>query len=110
MTFPEGIAIFAQGTLVSGYLLDTNVLSEFRKRTKADAKVLAWFASVTTEELFLSVLVLGEIRRGIRGIERARPKTAAKRVLWNAGWRVCNSFIRIEYCRSLTESRTNGAD
>lgn len=46
------------------YLLDTNVISEL-KRPKPNAQVLDWFASVPKESLYLSVLTLGEIRKGI---------------------------------------------
>lgn len=46
------------------YLVDTNVLSELR-RTKADSSVLAWFAKRPPASLYLSVLTLGEIRKGI---------------------------------------------
>ena len=46
------------------YLLDTNVVSEIRKKMP-DPGVSAWFASVSDDELFLSVLVVGEIRQGI---------------------------------------------
>jgi predicted nucleic acid-binding protein len=46
------------------FLLDTNVLSEIRKRAP-DRGVSAWFASVPADQLFLSVLVVGEIRQGI---------------------------------------------
>ncbi|MBS3934249.1 MAG: type II toxin-antitoxin system VapC family toxin [Truepera sp.] len=52
------------------YLLDTNVLSEARK-SRGDAGVKTWFASVKGYELFISVLVIGEIRQGI---ERLRPR------------------------------------
>jgi predicted nucleic acid-binding protein len=49
---------------MSGYLLDTNVLSEGIK-AKPDARVKAW-ADTTDEQLFhISVLTLGEIRKGI---------------------------------------------
>jgi toxin FitB len=54
------------------YLLDTNVVSEVRKR-RADPGVVSWFASVRTTELYLSVLVIGEIRRGV---ERLRGRDA----------------------------------
>lgn len=51
---------------MNGYLIDTNVLSELRKpRQKASGKVLEWWLSVRGEPLFLSVIVLGEVRRGI---------------------------------------------
>jgi predicted nucleic acid-binding protein len=46
------------------YLLDTNVLSEVR-RLRGDAGVKRWISSVPTEDLYLSVLTLGEVRRGI---------------------------------------------
>lgn len=58
------------------YLLDTNIVSESR-RPKADAKVLKWLASVSYYDLHLSVLVLGEIRRGIEALRRRDPKQAA---------------------------------
>jgi len=52
------------------YLLDTNVLSELRKGRRADRGVLDWFAGVEDDDLYLSVLVVGEIRRGIELIRR----------------------------------------
>jgi len=51
------------------YLLDTNVVSEIRKKVH-DPGVSAWFASVPDDELFLSVLVVGEIRQGIARLAR----------------------------------------
>ena len=51
------------------YLLDTNVLSEAR-RPAGDPGVKAWLASVRGSELYLSVLVLGEIRRGVELLRR----------------------------------------
>ncbi|MCU0757001.1 MAG: type II toxin-antitoxin system VapC family toxin [Xanthomonadales bacterium] len=47
-----------------GYLLDTNVVSELGKRTP-EPRLLAWFAGVSDARLRLSVLSVGEIRRGI---------------------------------------------
>jgi len=55
---------------VSGYLLDTNVVSELRKGTRADAGLRAWFSRRTRQELFLSSITLAEIRRGIALISR----------------------------------------
>lgn len=57
------------------YLIDTNVISEVRKGARCDANVAAWWASVEDAEIFLSPLVLGEIRNGI---ERARGLDPAK--------------------------------
>jgi predicted nucleic acid-binding protein len=48
------------------YLIDTNVLSELRKQ-RADAKVVAWIQARPRQSLYLSVLSLGEIRKGIEG-------------------------------------------
>ena len=49
------------------YLLDTNVLSELRRKAP-DANVLRWFAQRPAGTLYLSVLTLGEIRKGIEGV------------------------------------------
>lgn len=46
------------------YLIDTNVLSEFRRR-QPEQKVVAWMQARPRQSLFLSVLTLGEIRKGI---------------------------------------------
>jgi predicted nucleic acid-binding protein len=52
----------------SGYLLDTNVVSEIRKGDAGSQHVQRWLASVGGERFFVSVLTLGEIRRGIERI------------------------------------------
>jgi predicted nucleic acid-binding protein len=49
------------------YLIDTNVLSEIRRKMP-DAKVVAWVNSRPTTSLYLSVLTLGELRKGIDGL------------------------------------------
>lgn len=49
------------------YLLDTNVLSELRRK-QPDAQVLRWFAARPASTLFLSVLTLGEIRKGVETV------------------------------------------
>ncbi len=58
------------------YLLDTNVVSELRKGRRADKHVQAWFRGVDDDALFLSVLVVGELRRGVENIRR-RDRAAA---------------------------------
>ena len=57
------------------YLIDTNIISEVRKGDRCDPHVSAWYAAVADEDLFLSTLVLGEIRKGI---ELARPRDPDK--------------------------------
>lgn len=67
---------------MKGYLLDTNVVSELRKGKRANPKVLAWFQTISDEELFLSVLVLGEIRPALSECVLLTPH---RRVLWSVG-------------------------
>lgn len=52
------------------YLIDTNIISEIRKHERCDANVAAWYASIGADELYLSVLVLSEIRTGIERMRR----------------------------------------
>ncbi len=52
---------------MSGFLLDTNVLSEL-VRPKPDPGVVRWIENAEEPLLFLSVLTLGEIRKGIMGL------------------------------------------
>lgn len=63
-------------------LIDTNVISELRKGDRADRNVASWFAGLADEEVFLSALTLGEIRRGIESIRRRDPKSAAALESW----------------------------
>lgn len=58
------------------YLLDTNVISELRKRDRGHPGVVRWAASVDPGELHTSVLVIGEIRRGIELKRRSDPVQA----------------------------------
>ena len=64
------------------YLVDTNVLSEIRKRGRANPEVVDWFRKRNSEELFLSVLTLGELRRGIERIRRRDPASARALERW----------------------------
>lgn len=53
-----------------GYLIDTNILSELQKGNRCDASIQRWYAATDGDELFLSVLVIGEIRLGIERLRR----------------------------------------
>ncbi len=64
------------------YLLDTNVISELRKGQRCNADVAAWFASVSDPTLYLSVLVIGEIRRGIERIRLRDVRAATALETW----------------------------
>ena len=72
------------------YLIDTNVISEVRKGDLCDRNVAHWYGTIDDSSIYLSVLVLGEIRKGI---ERARPKDPNRaRVLENWLDSVTTSF------------------
>ncbi len=66
------------------FLLDTNVVSELRKRTP-DAGVAAWFDSVDSRQLYLSVLTVGEIRQGLCRLQRRDRVQAAVFDQWLVG-------------------------
>lgn len=66
------------------FLVDTNVLSEFRKGPRCDVNVASWFSSVDDADLYLSVLVVGEIRRGIELLRRRDPARAEPFESWLA--------------------------
>ncbi len=66
------------------YLIDTCVISELRKAA-CNAGVIRWVENVQPEEIYLSVLTLGEIRRGIE-LRRAKdPKAARALERWLVG-------------------------
>ncbi len=67
---------------MAGYLIDTNVISELRKGERAAPAVRSWYASLADEDVYLSVLTLGEIRRGIDSVRRRDSKGAAALESW----------------------------
>lgn len=69
---------------MSYYLLDTNVVSELRKGERADRNVSSWFADLADGDVFLSVLTIGEIRRGVESVRRRDPDSAASLDRWLA--------------------------
>jgi hypothetical protein len=64
------------------YLIDTNVISEIRKRERGHPGVVQWAASIDPDELHTSVLVIGEIRRGIEQKRRTDPDQAVALEGW----------------------------
>jgi hypothetical protein len=63
------------------FLLDTNVVAELRK-PRPKASVAAWFESVDGAQLYLSVLVVGEIEQGVTRLRRRDPRQAAVFDAW----------------------------
>jgi predicted nucleic acid-binding protein len=67
------------------YLLDTNVISEMRKGPRADGGVLGWMTATSASSMWVSALVLGELRRGVEALRRRDP----------AGAEVLDGWLRV---------------
>jgi toxin FitB len=61
------------------YLIDTNVISEARCGSPEAA---AWFRSINLRDVYLSVITLGEIMRGIALKQKTDPRTASRLAEW----------------------------
>jgi predicted nucleic acid-binding protein len=59
---------------MSGFLLDTNCISEL-VRSKPEPRVLSWMNAADESLLYLSVLTLGEIRKGVAGLPQSKRRT-----------------------------------
>ena len=70
--------------MAAGYLLDTIVISETRKK-EADGRVMAFLAAADAAGLFISVLTLGELRKGIAMKRRTDPAAADQLADWADG-------------------------
>ena len=86
---------------MSGFLLDTNVISELVK-AKPEPKVANWIDSVDENLLYLSVLTLGEIRKGI-----ALLRDAPRRVALEA-W--LNSDLALRFAERILSIDRSVAD
>jgi predicted nucleic acid-binding protein len=64
------------------FLIDTNIISEVRKGPRCDRQVAAWYASIADSDLYLSVLVLGEIRKAVEAARPADPAKAEALAIW----------------------------
>jgi len=70
------------------FLLDTNIISEIRKRDRAHPNVARWVAHTPVEEIGTSVMVLAKIRRGIELKRRRDPEQAKALDRWFAQMRI----------------------
>lgn len=61
------------------YLVDTNIISEARRKSP---EAVGWFRSVDPARVFLSVITLGEIMRGVALKQRSDPRAAAHLAEW----------------------------
>ena len=66
------------------YLLDTNIISEIGKGPRCNTRVADWYDSIDGNEIYLSVLVLGEIRKGLERARRRDPSRARALENWLA--------------------------
>ncbi|TQV84212.1 type II toxin-antitoxin system VapC family toxin [Exilibacterium tricleocarpae] len=64
------------------YLIDTNVISEIRKKAKANRGVKSFFRQADQEDarLFISVITIGELRRGVEMIRHRGDTRQADRL------------------------------
>jgi predicted nucleic acid-binding protein len=75
---------------VSGFLLDTNIPSEFRN-PRPEPRVVQWVDSVAEDSVFISVVTLGEIRKGCELLDAGKRRKELERWLevdlreWFAG-------------------------
>jgi toxin FitB len=66
------------------FLLDTNVVSELRKGERCHPGVREWIRPVRSEDLHVSVLTIGELRRGVESLRRRDPPGARSIDSWLA--------------------------
>ena len=69
---------------MAGYLLDTNVVSETRK-IRAELGVMAFVRAADAARLFISVLTMGELRKGVAARRRTDPVAAERLGKWVDG-------------------------
>jgi predicted nucleic acid-binding protein len=67
------------------FLLDTNVVSELRKAARCSHSVRRWYENSPGEEMFISVVVFGELRSGIEKLRPRDPATARSLEQWMRG-------------------------
>lgn len=66
---------------MNGYLLDTNVISELRKK-KPHGAVIAWFSALQENQIYLSAVTLGELQAGIELVRPQNPEKARELEVW----------------------------
>ena len=84
---------------MSGFLLDTNIPSEML-RPRPDASVAAWLKRQANETLFVSVVTMGELRRGITLLtERSSRRADDRGAMGCARWGEATRRPATEHCR-----------
>ncbi|MBI4532774.1 MAG: type II toxin-antitoxin system VapC family toxin [Candidatus Melainabacteria bacterium] len=80
---------------MKGFLLDTNCISEL-VRIKPDKHVVDWFKSMDEELLYLSVLTLGEIRKGLENLPQVKRRARLETWLVELKHRFAGRILPIE--------------
>ena len=86
------------------WLLDTNILSELRKGGRADEKVRCWADRVRGDPQWISVLSLGEIRKGIERIRRTDPAQAGHLDDWLINLSVEYADVILPVCGRVADA------
>lgn len=84
---------------MSGYLLDTNIVSELRKGSRCDGNVRAWANSIPPWQMHLSAITLAEIRQGISRIRRRDPEQARHLEEWRLS--LIKEYSHLDHLLSL---------
>jgi predicted nucleic acid-binding protein len=77
------------------FLLDTNIVSELT-RVKPEQNVTHWFSSVDESGLFMSVLTIGEIRKGLSAIPQAKKKLDLEKWFVDLKYRFTGRLLNID--------------
>jgi hypothetical protein len=85
------------------WLVDTNVLSELRKKTRCDPGVLSWAEGASGESMYTSVLVIGEIRRGVDRVARKDPTQGRVLSKWLDQVRIAFAGRTLEITEQIAE-------
>ena len=85
------------------FLLDTNVLSELRKGASADKNVRHWAQNNAQAKHFISLLSIGEIRKGIELLRRKSPQQCPAFEGWLARLRVVHKQDVLPVTEAIAE-------
>lgn len=85
------------------WLLDTNVISELRKGARCDSNVARWADGVAQESMYTSVLVLGELRRGVEQLSRKDARLARALNRWLEQVRVAFAGRTLDITEPIAE-------
>lgn len=67
------------------FILDTNLVSELRKKSRANSEVAEWALRRPAQQLFMSVVTVRELEYGVLQSARKDPRQAASLGIWLEG-------------------------